>query len=246
MKKLALTTIVGLVVLLPRFTHAAIAINASTTATATGAVSTISANLGDSAATLVMVAFLTVDSNNRTVSSVTYNGHNMTFATSSSYGRKQWVYWDVATTTATHPILVTLSGNVSNNILLAAAAYSGADTSGPLMAEASSTQFCNGCTSLTTSVTTITDNDWLVDFGFFNDGTVPSAGANTFKRTQSTYGNAFLDVYDSNGAKTPPGSYSLATQVGPSTNIANMVFAIKPTATAATTQNLIISTSGDW
>jgi hypothetical protein len=104
-----------------------------------------------------------------------------------------------------------------------AASYFNVNQSAP---EVSATGSVTG-TSLTTTLTTLSDNDWTVAFAMA--ATSPTAGAGTTKRVGSnSYG-----MFDSNAPITPPGSTSLTVNATNSL-ITSVMAAFSPPATPAT------------
>lgn len=79
----------------------------------------------------------------------------------------------------------------------------------------------------TVSVTTLTNNDWLVGFARGQSNT--TAGTNTLIRAAMSNINAM----DSNGAQTPAGFYSLNFTTAGNNNWASQIVALKPFAAAA-------------
>lgn len=138
-------------------------------------------------------------------------GVPMTLAGSYSGGggvfNKTYVYYYLSPATGSNNITVNNSGG-ANYIYASAASYAGVSQTGPIDVSAAATPTTG--TSLSKSLTTTVDNDWLVGFfSGFNTGAALSAGASTTFRTTVT-GGSWNNWGDSNAAKTPPGSYSIA------------------------------------
>lgn len=158
------------------------------------------------------------------VGSVTYNGVSCTFINRVTVTGTQdiYLYYLIAPATGSNNIVVTAAvGNLLG--YAAATSYTGVKQSG--QPDASATNQSASTTSLTTSVTTVADNCWLVGFGY---GQTSTAGSGTVFRSEPV--NDVLFMMDSNGAKTPAGSYGLTfTQ---STNFAGAcVASIAPAIT---------------
>jgi hypothetical protein len=77
----------------------------------------------------------------------------------------------------------------------------------------------------TTSIVTLTDNDWLV--GFARAQSAPTAGANTTLRSA----NGGREMMDSNGVQHPAGSFALNYTTLSNNNWAIIVAALQPVAT---------------
>lgn len=120
---------------------------------------------------------------------------------------------------------VVLTGSTSDVIEAYSASYTGVNQTGnPEASTSNNNGLVNvaGGASLTSSVTTLSDNAWLIMSAWsFQDGI--SAGANTtsFNGTNSGF-------YDSNGAKSPPGSFSLAVTAAGSTRVSEILAAFSP------------------
>jgi len=115
-------------------------------------------------------------------------------------------------------IVATFSGEGTR--VIDACSYTGAQQTTAL--EASGSASGSGGTA-TKSITTLTDNDWLVGY-VRSSGTTPSAGSNTTMRTASAEGGRRMA--DSGAAQTPAGSFAL-NYTG-MTNWVVMVAALKP------------------
>lgn len=125
-------------------------------------------------------------------------------------------------------------GQGSQNIVVSASAtvnlrgrsvlYSGVKTKG--QPDASSSNHSGSTTSLTGTVTTVADNCWLFMCGWANSSGV-GAGSSTTMR----YDDGAFAVFDSNGAKTPPGNYSL-TITGTSGAIGYVIASFSPAPTS--------------
>ncbi len=108
----------------------------------------------------------------------------------------------------------------SNNIVvtsagsghLVVASYTGAQQTGSLEALVTNSS-STSATALTTAITTVTNNDWILvaEWGYAF-GVAPTAGTNlTLRGNVSANGSPAL--FDSNAAKTPAGSFSGTTNL---------------------------------
>lgn len=100
--------------------------------------------------------------------------------------------------------------------------YTGVDQSTPLDVSNKGTAVA---TSVTVSVTTVKNNDWLIG-GTYNSTGLGVAGANTTIRVAGGASNEQL--HDSNANQTPPGSFSQSLSMGGSTNWNMVVGAFMP------------------
>lgn len=143
-----------------------------------------------------------------TISGVTYNGVAMTkIATAQVATRRYSTLWYLINP-ASGSNNVVISSSETNVIEGLAASYTGAKQSG--QPDAQNTNTAVSSSSIAVSVTSVADNCWHMMFvGNTSGGSTSSAGSGTTQRvTGSTFfvGNAMLD---SNGPKTPAGSYTL-------------------------------------
>ncbi len=164
------------------------------------------------------------------VTGATINGLSTTLAgkngnsTQYNFGRL-WYLAGVAS--GTHDIVVNASG--STNMGSSASCYAGVAQSAP---EATTTNQGLAVGSLTTTLTTITNNDWTVMVAVNNVGTWGAgAGTRMLVGSSSDYGASF----DSNGAITPAGSTSLIADPTNSGNIATVMATMQPFSAAAPT-----------
>lgn len=144
-----------------------------------------------------------------TVTGATYNSVAMTALagplSGEAHGAAAWLFYLLAPATGTHTIDFT---GTSLNMGVAAVSYTGVNQTVPEVV--SSTASSTSAASWTTTLTTLTDNAWLV-FGHWGYayGGDPTAGAGlTLRQIDSNNKNGF---FDSNAAETPTGSYSGTT-----------------------------------
>lgn len=161
---------------------------------------------------------------NNTVSGVTYNGVSMTqigtFTTTAGGGENNYLFLLVNPASGANNIVVTFNSSTGVSAVCASS-YNGAKQTG--QPDANNTGYSASTTSLTTSVTTTSDNCWLA--GYARAGDTMTAGTATTLRTASN-----ISMMDSNGAKSPAGSYSLITTQSPASYIGHVVVSISPTA----------------
>lgn len=119
---------------------------------------------------------------------------------------------------------IVVSASETVNLRGRSVLYSGVKTTG--QPDASSSNHSASTTSLTGTVTTVADNCWLFMCGWSNSSGV-GAGASTTMR----FDDGAFAVFDSNGAKTPPGNYSL-TITGTSGAIGYVIASFSPTSGA--------------
>jgi hypothetical protein len=223
LRTLAVTLLIVLAV--PAHAFAAIAFDATVTSV-NPASNTVSFTTSGSDRYLVVQV---LSSPGDTVTGVTYNGVAMSQIMTSTFGAQANELWGLANpASGTHNIVASFSGAPST-VVIDAISYTGAQQTTPI--EATGTNSGSG-TSASVSVTTLTDNAWLV--GYFRANSASgafTAGSNTVIRTDAAEGTRQLA--DSGAVQSPPGSFSLnATMATGSWNV--MAFSLKPAAGAAT------------
>lgn len=152
---------------------------------------------------------------NDDITSVTYNGVSMTLAakkTNATNGdRMMYVYYLLGPATGTHSVSVSCTN--SHNLSGGAVSYTGVKQSAQPDATTTNFETVPANQTLTTSITTINDNSWVMLLeGCFDGSSGPTAGAGATRRvndTLSTFGA--WGLFDSNGAVHPAGSYSMTT-----------------------------------
>lgn len=168
------------------------------------------------------------------ISSITFNGASFTRINGVAIGSTGVELWYLVNP-STGTFDVTYTYSASNNKNGAVASYTGVAQSG--QPDANNTGSVNPGTSLSVSVTTVADNCWLIG-GFAPVQLSPNAGT-----TQRTAANN-VDIYDSNGPKTPPGSYSLGGTFASSNNMGAIASFAPAAAAAAETRRLDLTLLG--
>lgn len=170
------------------------------------------------------------------VSAVEYNGVSLTLLTTytpPSYGGNQapiLKVWGLADP-ATGANNVTFTTSAATTVV--ASSYTGASSSQPDALNTGETG-ADLATEITNTVTTITDNSWLVGFigGSANSGRSLVGGTSTTLRQSSSDGGGSqpaIAIVDSNAAKTPVGGYSLNTDWSSGTGrLSGVIFAVDP------------------
>jgi hypothetical protein len=166
----------------------------------------------------------------------TWNGVAMTqsgtTATTVASGFKLYAYYLAAPATGTHNIVVTQSG--ATTLYIMGLSYSGVAQTAP---EASAGfNPAGAATSLTQTVTSLTDNAWGVCFGVNDQG---SYAAGTGSTLRGTVMDAAVAAFDTNGPKTPAGTISMTQTGGNSSNLGGIIFAIAPSGIVASTPHLL-------
>jgi hypothetical protein len=146
------------------------------------------------------------------VSGVTYNGTSMTqtgkVATYSGNpnGLETYLYCLVAPATGTHNVVVSYP-SLSGTVFVANASYTGASQTCTPDASAESASNIYPATSITGTVTTVADNDWVVMSSYSGDGNTSAGSGTTIRTTSPTLDRQVLS--DNGGPKHPAGSVTL-------------------------------------
>lgn len=179
---------------------------------------------------VVLCVFLVSDPNGgggSAPSTATYAGAALSLVTSvaRSSGRTLYAYYLANPATGANNIVFGIAGGAYG--LAAAASYTGVNTSG--QPEANATAGSDSASSLTGSVTTVTDNAWAIMGGGHESGSI-AAGTGSTKRASESLG--ICGVFDSNAAVHPAGSNSMQYTAG-GTYFCNMILLSLAPAPAA-------------
>jgi len=152
----------------------------------------------------ILIVTLMTQSGSDTITGVTYNGVSMTAISSTA---RSSMFYLLNPATGSNTVEVSYSNFSGNGISGCSNSYTGVAGIG---ASGVSSPAGNPQTQ---AVTTTSDNSWLVGMtGVWDDETAFGAGSGTTVRGSSAHGGAQLVTsHDSNGAKSPTGSYSLNT-----------------------------------
>lgn len=159
------------------------------------------------------------------VTSVTYNGVELTLAVGNGSSQRSRLYYLIAPATGANTVQVNLAS--TSYVYCASASYTGVAQTG----QPDATGFANnGASPRTTSVTTVADNCWTVLGARAVSTGNTSASTNSTKKVDRS---GYVQFYDNNTEVSPAGSYSMTvtTTLG---NI-NTVMASMAPAVAVTT-----------
>lgn len=123
------------------------------------------------------------------------------FANFTANSERFYGYYLIAPATGSNNVVVSISS--ARDIRSLSVSYTGAKQSG--QPDASTTNN-NGVSGITTNLTTIADNCWMISWDHSSSGAVPAAGTGITSRNSLA---ACERIGDSNGAITPAGSYSM-------------------------------------
>jgi len=163
------------------------------------------------------------------ITGVTYAGVPMTLIgrNLNAGDRYEYLFALANPATGTNNYVVTASDN--NLIATVVESFFGVKQS--VVMDATSSANVTSGTSLTTSLTTNTDNDWSILIGRTAVNTAVAGASSTLRQSNGTF-----QTYDTNGAKTPPGTQAM-TFTASSDNFASIMAAFSP-APAVTTSTL--------
>lgn len=150
------------------------------------------------------ILFVSATINRSSITGITYGGVSMTAIGSPTLGGDgfyNYLYYLVAPATGANNVVITPGSSVL--ILGSSVSYTGAAQTG--QPDGSNSQTGTN-SSMTTSITTTADNCWAVLHVRACDLGVSSAGTGSTQRTNT---NGYIQIYDSNGPKTPAGSLSM-------------------------------------
>lgn len=140
-----------------------------------------------------------------TVTSVTYNSVAMTLIDSSGTSNANvQLYYLIAPTTGANTLVVSSSGG--GVLGASSASYTGVKQSAQ---PDNSVRQSSGTSPNTTTLTTVADNCWTVLGAVDQDGSLAASTGSTARDTRQA-GSVRLGIFDSNAAKTPPGSISMS------------------------------------
>jgi hypothetical protein len=190
-----------------------------------GSSQTVSFTVGSSSNSYLVVGIII--QGGFTCTGVTYGGVSMTQLTSVSAsgvtsGETNYLFGLASPASGANNIVASYSGTSTNAV--SASSFAGAQSTTAVEGSNTATGSSNPAS---VSVTTITNNDWLVGFARGQSNT--TAGTNTTIRGVATN----INMMDSNGAQTPPGSFSLNFTDLSNNAWAAMAIALQPAATAA-------------
>ncbi len=195
----------------------AIALDATSSAAAITTISTTFSHTS-TGSDLIMIFALSaaVNNSNQIVSTITYNGVGATKIDlqddSGTNNRITELWYLIAPATGTHDVVVTYANEPSDFFSVGVTTYTGAKQTAQPDASGKNTSGASNVTSMAKSITTIADNCWIVGAASnLANGTLTVGDSGTTLRQsiyQRTVGGYELFQLDSNGAKTPAGSYS--------------------------------------
>lgn len=184
---------------------------------------------GDDRFLVVGVAFSGLG---QSVTGITYNGVALTLieAKNSATSRRAELWGLIAPATGTNSVTVTLSSAVTS--ISGAMSFTGVDQSTPNEADANASGA--GTSDISVAVTTVADNDWVVDFASTGD-TAATVGAGQTEKVNVAdmmFGSGLMSY---EGPKTPAGSVTMSwTDIGSLLEWATVATALIPVAAAPT------------
>lgn len=170
-----------------------------------------------------------------TLSSLDFNGVAMTQVTKVNLPAKsEWIYLYYQTNPPVGTFNVGIGYTASIIMRSNAGTYSGTATTG--IPQASTTNTATASTSVTTHLTTTTDNSWVVMTAYADGGSIWGSTGATTRNVQATA----LALLDSGGPKTPAGVVSMtATSTSGTWGVIMAAFG-EPVSSSLGTGQLII------
>lgn len=212
--------------------------NTGTGSGGTGNISKSFTTSGANRLLLVMVLWA-VDSSN-TITSITYGGVALTKIgevlnfSSGGNPRSVALYYLLNPALGANTLAINRSTS-TNGFYSYAASYTGVLQSGAL--DASKTSSASSGNSFSDSLSSIADNCWHI-WGVSAFNNIPTAGANTTRRGNGTYTMAIMD---SNSAKTPAGSVTLAAALAGNSYWADIMATFKPAPSEVPAKQFLIN-----
>lgn len=165
-----------------------------------------------------------------TITSVTYNGSALTAINSRAAGNGYTMYtFALALGAGLGAKNVVVTKNTATDMYPIAASYTGCSQTG--IPDASFTMLDTTHANFAITWNTVADNAWQYAFLYNISGSGgQNAGANTLDRQNNTF--AGVQLFDSNGPRTPAGSNSLNVTVVFTENTACAAFSLAPPAAA--------------
>jgi hypothetical protein len=151
----------------------------------------------------------------RVISSVTYNGTSMTQIENSDGGadnNASWLFYLFNPSTGANTVQVNFNAGTLTNTVGGAVSLTGVDNTG---IDAHTNQHTTNADSITTSVTTVADNSWVIDSIAMSSGNVATLTIGGSANQQVNVGtNSFDFGMSTIGPKTPAGSQSMVWNDG--------------------------------
>lgn len=174
---------------------------------------------------VLFVATVTDTANNTDyITGVTYNGVAMsqvgTFSSPGLGGVELYILVNPAS--GVNTVTVSLSSSVT--IYAVASSYTGALQSG--QPDATNQTATDPTTTLSVNTSTVADNCWIISCAGRKAGSTANITAGTGVTSRQI--NSFVAIGDSNGPKTPAGTYSSAWDMDASTGISVITASVSP------------------
>lgn len=234
MKNIITVLLIISLIIIPRNGYAAIAHDASSTSTNQTNVSSFSWSHTTSGADRVLivgVSMFDITDSDRTVTGITYNSVAMTNIREDDNDTDDIstsIWYLINPATGSNTIEVTLNGT-NIGVIGGAMSFTGVDQSAPIEANNGDTTAAG--TSLSTSVTTVTNNAWVVDtVAHFNSdiiGAITAGGSQTEAWEESS-GSQRNGAGSYRGPESPPASTAMAWTGDTNSQWSHSLAVIKP------------------
>lgn len=200
--------------------------------TGTNSTNTFSLTVGGGSDRYLVVGNQLVNPSAVDVSSVTYNGATCTqLATYSPQDIQANIplslYYLANPSSGTNDVVVTSTVATTSSFRSAAASYSGVNNASPEDSDGTRT----GATSVSRTVTTTTDNSWVVGVGGTSNAYSSWSGSAVLRGSVLGSQTALADT---NGAVTPAGNVTFTYNIGGSDNLGLIVMTMAPAGSSTT------------
>lgn len=154
------------------------------------------------------------------ISAVTWGGSactliaKVTAAIPPALGNTRIMYLYAKTAPATGSQTISISSSANHFLCALTATYTGVNQTGQPEASTTHQSATESASTLTTSLTTLTDNSWTVLAVQSYDGVAAPAASTGATRRKFDAAFGFVAIMDSNAVITPAGSYSMTSTQG--------------------------------
>lgn len=175
---------------------------------------------------------------NGVVGTVTYNGVSMTPAgtATNNSSEKAYLFYLLNPTSGANNVVVSVSASVG--IRSCSVSYTGAQQSG--QPDATSMGSIAAGTTISGTLTTVANNDWIIGYSNSSTGGSPTASTGVTSRANTDTSR----IGDSNGAITPAGAGTMTFTNGASADMNLVMMAISPSVAASA--RILSTNKGYW
>jgi hypothetical protein len=173
------------------------------------------------------------DTNSCSAGTVSVNGVQATPTTARKFVALNGTLWVYYAMNVGGKITVKTTACTGGQTNIAYQSYTGVNATNPIASNAASTtNTASGASGITTALTTVDDNSWVI--GFVMNSAGSGIAVSTGVTSRGIYYSGYLGTGDSGSAITPAGSYSMSW-TGPSSNWATIQLSLSPATSALST-----------